>query len=118
MDVPAIDIVFGCVIAKQTQIEKIRSAREEFERCKVSLVKGSDVRPDPADTMLFQKPDELRPMPSGVTKFNREAEIPWQLAKKIAQRQLAILWREGGRKLDQDNVEFCSKRFDGAEKRI
>jgi len=53
-----------------------------------------------------------------VTKFNREAEIPWQLAKKIAQRQLAILWREGGRKLDQDNVEFCSKRFDGAEKRI
>ncbi len=68
--------------------------------------------------MLFQKPDELRPMPSGVTKFNREAEIPWQLAKKIAQRQLAILWREGRWKLDQDNAEFWSKRFDGAEKRI
>src|SRR2546430_9266555 len=46
-----------------------------------SLVKGSGVRPHPADAMLLQKPDELRPMPSGVTKFNRETEIPWQLAR-------------------------------------
>jgi hypothetical protein len=57
-------------------------------------------------------------MPAGVTKFNGEAEIPWQLAEKSAQRQLAILWREGRRKLDQDNAQFCSQRFDGAEKRI
>src|ERR1700704_2030694 len=92
MDVPAIDIVFGCIIAKEAQIEKIRSARQEFERCKISLVKGSGVRPHPADAMLFQKPDELRPMPSSVTKFNRKAEIPWQLTKEIAQRQLPILW--------------------------
>ena len=68
--------------------------------------------------MLFQKADELRPMPSGVTKFNREAEIPWQLAKKIAQRQFTILWRKGRRKLNEDNVEFGPKWFDGAEKRI
>ena len=93
MDVPAIDIVFGCVIAKQTQIEKIRSARQKFERCKVSLVKRSGVRPDPADAILFQKPNELRPMPSGVTKFNREAEIPWQLRQELAQRQLAVCGR-------------------------
>jgi len=68
--------------------------------------------------MLFQKPDELRPMPSGVTKFNREAEIPWQVAEEIAQGRLAILWREGRRKLDQDNAEFWSERFNGAEERI
>jgi hypothetical protein len=68
--------------------------------------------------MLFQKPDELWTVPSGMTKFNSEAEIPWQLAEKSAQRQLAILWREGRRKLDQDNAQFGSQRFDGAEKRI
>src|SRR6266700_883567 len=118
MNVSAIDIVFRRVIAKQTQIEKIRSARQEFERSKISFVKWSGVRPYPADAMLFQKPDKLRPMPAGVTKLNREAEIPWQLVEKIAQRQLAILRREGRRKLDQNNVEFCSKWFDGAEKRI
>src|SRR5580704_1654981 len=118
MDVPAIDIVFGFIIAKQTQIEKIRSARQEFERRKISLVKSSGIRPHPADAMLFQKPDELRPMPSGVTKFNREAENRWQLPKEIAQRQLAILWSEGRRKLNQYNAEFCSKRFDGAKKRV
>jgi len=53
-----------------------------------------------------------------VTKFDRKAEIPWQLVEKIAQRQLAILRREGRRKLDQDNVEFLFKWFDGAEKQI
>src|SRR4029453_14724867 len=118
MDVPTIDTVFSRVIAKQTQIEKIRSARQEFERCKISFVKWSTVRPHPANAMLFQKPNELWPMPSGVTKFNREAEIFWELTKKIAQRQLAILWREGRRKLDQDNAEFCSNRFDGAQKQV
>src|SRR4030095_10968987 len=100
MDVPAIDVVFCCVIAKQTQIEKVGRAGQEFERGKVSFVKGSSIRPYPADTMLFQKPDELWPMPPGVTKFNREAEITRQLPDKIAQRQFAILWREGRRKLN------------------
>jgi hypothetical protein len=57
-------------------------------------------------------------MPSGVTKFNCKAKIPWQLAEKIAQRQFAILRCEGRRKLDEDNVEFRAKRFDGPEKRI
>jgi hypothetical protein len=54
--------------------------------------------------MLFQKPNELWAMPPGVTKFDGESEIPWQLAKKSAQCQLAILWRERRRKLDQDNA--------------
>ena len=118
MDMPAIDIVFGRIIAKQPQIEKVGRAWQEFERGKISFVKWSGVRPDPANTMLFQKPNELWPMPAGVTKFNREAELPWQLADKIAQRQFALLWRERRGKLDQDNIEFRSKRFDGVQKRI
>ena len=118
MDVPAINIVFGCVIAKQTEIEKVGRARQEFERRKISFVKWSGVRPHPANAMFFQKSDELWPMPSGVTKFNCKTEIPWQLAEKIAERQFAILWREGRRKLDEGNAEFWSERFDGAKKRI
>ena len=90
----------------------IRRARE------ISFVKWSGVRPDPANAMPFQKPNELWPMPSGVTKFNRKAEIPRQLTEKIAQRQLAILRRERRRKLDQDDAKFCSKRFDGAEEQV
>src|SRR5215831_20905959 len=107
MDVPTIDIVFCCVIAKQPQIKKIGSARQEFERGKVPFVQWSGVGPDPADAMLFQKPDKLWPMPTGVTKLNRETEIPRQLAEKIAQRQFAILWSEGRRKLNEDNAKLC-----------
>ena len=116
MDVPAIDIVFGGVISKQTQIEKIRSARQKFERCKISFVEWSGIRPHPANAMLFQKPDELWPMPSGVTKFDCETEIPGELTDEIAQHQFAILWREGRWKLNEDHTEFCSKRFDGPQK--
>ena len=57
-------------------------------------------------------------MPSGVAKLNCKTEIPRQLPEKIAQRQFALLWREGRRKLDENDAEFCSERFDGAEKRI
>src|SRR5207253_3300838 len=64
-----------CVISKQPQIEKIRSARQKFERCKISFVERSGIRPHPANAMLFQKPDELWPMPSGMTKFDCETEI-------------------------------------------
>ena len=118
MDVPAIDVVFGCVIAKQTQIKKVGRAWQEFERCKISFVKWSGVRPHPANAMLFQKPDELWPMPRGVAKFNCKAEIPWKLREKIAQRQSAVLWRKGRRKLDKNHAELWSKRLDGSEKRI
>src|ERR671930_401208 len=118
MDVPAVDIVFCCIIAKQSEIEKVGRAWQKFERRKISFIKWSGVRPHPANAMLFQKPDELWPMPSRMAKFNCKPEIPWQLAQKIAQRRLAILRRKRGRKLNEDNVEFCPKRFDGAEKRI
>ena len=53
MDVVTIDIVFGCVIAKQTQVKKVSCAREKFEGRKVSLIEWSGIGPDPADTVLF-----------------------------------------------------------------
>ena len=49
MDLATIDVVFGCVIAKQTQIKKISGARQKFEGRKVSLVERSGIGPDPAD---------------------------------------------------------------------
>ena len=86
MDVATVDIVFGCVIAKQTQVKKISSARQKFEGGKVSLVERSGIGPDPADTVLFHKPDKLRPMPACVAKFNGKPEIPRQLRQELAQR--------------------------------
>src|SRR5713101_6377133 len=118
MDVPTIDIVFRCVIAEQTQIEKICDARQEFEWSKVSLVEGSRIGPHPANAIFFHKPDDLRPMPSGMTKFNREAEIPGQLLEKFAKRRLAIFWCERWGELDENDLEFWRERLDGAEKRI
>src|SRR5437899_2200021 len=118
MDVATIDIVFRCVIAEQTQIEKICDARQEFEWSKVSLVEGSRIGPHPANAIFFQKPDDLRPVPSGMTKFNREAEIPRQLFEKFAQRWLAIFWCKGWGELDENDLELWCERFDGAEKRM
>jgi len=106
MDVATIDIVFRCVIAEQTQIEKICDARQEFEWSKVSLVEGSRIGPHPANAIFFQKPDDLRPVPSGMTKFNREAEIPRQLFEKFAQRWLAIFWCKGWGELDENDLEL------------
>ncbi len=40
-------------------------------------------------------------MPSGVSKFEREPEIPRQLIEKFAQRRFAVFWRKGGRQLDR-----------------
>src|SRR5207249_10067752 len=86
MDMATVDVVFGCVIAKQTHVKKISGARQKFEGRKVSLVERSRIRPNPANTVLFYKPDKLRPMPARVAKFNGKPEIPWQLHEEFAQR--------------------------------
>ena len=98
--------------------QKIGRPRQKLERRKIAFIERTGVGPNPANAILFQEANKLWPMPSGVTKFNRKAEIPRQLTKKIAQRQLAILRRERRRKLDQDGAKFCSKRFDGAEEQV
>src|SRR5919108_5778650 len=114
MDVAAIDVVFGCVVTKQSQINKIGGARQKFERRKISLVERSRVGPNPADAVLFQQPDKLRPMPAGMSKFNRKPEISRQLHKKFAQRLFAVDRRERRRELNEDYLELLPKWFDGA----
>src|SRR5581483_6241826 len=105
-------------VAQQAHIQKIRCPRQELERRKVSFVEWSRIRPDPANTVFLQKPDELWAVPSGITKFNGETEICWQLTKKIPQCQLAFLWGERRWRLNQDHSEFGSKRFNGMEERV
>ena len=109
MDVTTIHIVFGCVIAEQTQVKKISGARQKFEGRKVSLVERSGIGPDPADTVLFHEPDKLRPMPAGVPKFNRKPEIPRQLNEELAQRVFSVRGRQGRRKLNKDHLELWPK---------
>ena len=79
MDVTTVNVVFRCVITKQTQIEKISGARQEFKGGKIALVEWSGISPDPANAIFFQEPNKLWPMPAGVTKFNRKPEISRQL---------------------------------------
>src|SRR5215813_7739560 len=109
MHVTAIDVVFGCVIAKQTQVEKISRTRQKFERRKVPLVERSGVGPNPADTVLFHEPDKLRPMPARVAKFNGKSEVPWQLHEEFAQRVLAVCWRQRRRELNENYLELWSE---------
>ncbi len=118
MDVATVNVVFRCVIAEQTQIEKIRRARQKFERGKISFVERSGICPNPANAIFFQQPDKLRPMPSGVSKFEREPEIPRQLVEKFAQRRFAVFWRKGGRKLDENHLELWRERLNRPKKRI
>jgi len=68
--------------------------------------------------MLFQQANKLRPMPAGVTKFDREPEISRQLIEKFAQRRFAVFWRKGGWKLDENHAELWRERFHRPKKRI
>src|SRR5512132_4079492 len=104
MDMATINVVFGCVIAKQTQIKKISGARQKFEGRKVSLVERSGIGPDPADTVLFHKPNKLRSMPARVANFNGKPEIPWQLRQELAQRVFSVCWRQRRRELNEDHL--------------
>src|SRR5437667_7092561 len=93
MDMAAVDVIFRCVIAQQTQIQKICRARQKFKRGKISFVKRRGIGPDPANPISFQQPNKLRPMPAGMPKLNRKTEISRQLWKKFSQRELAVSWR-------------------------
>ena len=73
----AIDVIFRRIVTEETQIEKIGRARQEFEGCEISFVERAGVGPDPANAMLFQKANNLRPMPSGVAKLDSETKIAW-----------------------------------------
>src|SRR5260370_36349467 len=92
MKVPSSEIVFGRMIAKQTQIKKIRGPRQEFERSKIPLVEWRGIGPDPTDTLFFQETDELRATPARMAKFNRETKIAGQFVDQFAKRQPPVLW--------------------------
>ena len=110
-------IVFCGVIAEKPKIKKIGRAREKFERREVPFVERTGVGPNPANAMFFQQADNLRPMPAGMTKFDRETKISRQLIKEFAKRLPAILRSKRGRQLDENNLQLRSKWLDGAHER-
>jgi hypothetical protein len=116
MDMATVDVVFSCVVAKQTQVEKISGAWQKFERRQVSLVERSGIGPDPADTTLFYKPNKLRPMPPSVAKLNGKTEIPRQLQEELAQRLFAVCRRQRRWELNKDHLELWPENFEYAEK--
>src|SRR5437762_12713403 len=93
---------FACrrIVPEQTQVEKIGSARAEFEWRKVAFVERAGIGPDPADTIFFQKTDDLRSMPAGMPKFNRKTKTPMQLFEKFTKCPLSVPCPNRRRKLD------------------
>src|SRR4029453_7874233 len=104
MDVATIDVVFGCVIAKQPQVKKISGARQKFEGGKVSLIERGCIRPDPADAVLFHQPNKLWPVPASVAKFNGKPEIPRQLRQELAQRLFSVCGCQRRRELNENHL--------------
>ena len=88
----AVPIIFRRVVAEEPHVEKVGRVRPKFERREIAFVQGTGVGPDPADTMFFQQPDDLRTMPAGMTKLDREPKIARQLLEKIAAGPVCLLW--------------------------
>ena len=110
----AVAIVLGPVIAEQPEIKEIRRVRQEFEGREIAFIQRTGVGPNPANAMLFQKMNDLRPMPPRMTELNRETKIARQLLEKIAKRSLPGLWRKGGRQLNENDLKFCPERLQRA----
>ena len=111
-------VIFGRVIAKQTQIKKIGRPWQKLERRKIAFIERADVGPNPANAVLFQQPDDLRPVPAGVTKFNGKPETFRKLDQKFSQDLSPILGRERWGQLNQHNLKLRFERLDRAEKRV
>lgn len=118
MHVFAVAVVFGRVVAEQAEIKKIGGMRQKFKRRLVPLVERARVGPDPADAMFLQKADHLWPVPARMTKFNGKPKISRQLIEKFAQWLPAFLGGERRRQLNENNLQFCTERFDGAQERV
>ena len=109
-------IVLGRVIAKQSQVKKVGRARKEFEWRKIAFVQRTRIGPSPANAAILEQPNNLRPVPAGISKLNRETKIFRKLDKKFPQRLPTIFRRERRRKLNQNNLQFRFEGFDGAQK--
>src|SRR2546428_6736124 len=116
MNKQAVLVVFGGVIAQQSQVNEVSGKRQKLEWRQIAFVQRRGVRPDPGDAAFLEQTDNLRPVPPGMPELDREAKVPRQLDKKFAQRRLAVFWRERGRQLDEHDLELGRERLDGAQK--
>src|SRR3984893_9607855 len=104
-------VVLSRVIAEQAEIKKIGRLRQKFERREIAFVERTDVGPNPANAILFQQPDDLRPVPVGMTKFNREPEAFRKLHQKFSQDLSPILGRKRWRQLNQHDLKLRFERL-------
>ena len=111
-------IVLGCIIAEQAQIKNIGRAREKFEWREIAFVQRTGVRPNPADAALLEQSDDLRPVPAGMAKLDREPKTFRKLHQKFSQRLPPIFRRERWRQLNENDLKLRFERFDRAQKRI
>src|SRR3982074_1274565 len=115
MEMLALRVVFGGVIAEKPQINEIGRGGEELEWREIAFVQRAGIGPNPADPVFFQEPDVLGPMPAGIAEFDGETKIARQLREESAQQGAAGFGREPGRQLNQDDVELRGERLKRAE---
>lgn len=116
MDAPAVAIVFRGIIAEKPQVKEISRSRQEFERGEIAFAELAGVGPNPADAVFLKKANELRTMPAGMAKLDRKAEVARELFQEFPQRLTALLRREGGRQLNEDDLKLRFERFHRAQK--
>jgi len=112
----AVAIVFRGVIAEKAKIKEVGRVRKEFERREIALVQSAGVGPNPANPVFFQEPDDLRTVPAGMAKLDGKPEAVRKLLQEFPQGLAAILGREGGGQLNEDDPELRLERLDGAKK--
>ena len=66
MEVLAVRVVFGGVIAEKTEVNEIGRGGQELERREIAFVQRARIGPDPADSMFFHETDVLGPMPARI----------------------------------------------------
>src|SRR3954465_10846692 len=106
MDVLAVRIVFRGVIAEKPQVDEVGRGRQEFEWRQIAFVERTGIGPDPAHPGFLEKMNVLRPMPTGMAKFDGEPEVARELREESAEERATGRRREGRWQLNEDDVQF------------
>src|SRR4030095_3933720 len=116
MDAQPTPIVFRQRVAQQAEVKKIRRDWLKLEWCLVALIERAHIGPHPANAMFLEEANEVRSMPAGVAKFDREAKIRRQLRDEIPEGDFLCLWRVRRGQLNQDDTELRNEWLERLQK--
>src|SRR5262245_7834986 len=83
MNMLAVAVVFRGVIAEKTQIKEISCARQKLEWSKIAFIERARVSPNPTDSVLLEKMDNLGTMPASMTKLDCKTKLAGKSLQKF-----------------------------------